>query len=130
MLRGPGAEGGGHGMASASDCANCFAARDSRCELGAQCKILDKACGAKCEDDAAVRGRLRADWEVAEAEKSRNSGLATSLRPAMTCFSFASDQMPMRPLVCRVAREFKSSDQRVSLMDAKRIRSEAQLKPA
>ena len=152
MLKAPGGEGGGLGLASVSDFANYFTAHDNRYELEIQDKILDKAEGGKYKEDALVRGRLRTTWKLAKAEFDKalsrvsddradtdwdgplppedEKERADEFAAAYDNFSFSSDQMPMRPLVCRAVREFKSSDRHVSLTDTKRIRSEAQLKPA
>ena len=109
-------------------------------------KICNPAEG-KFKDDALVRARIRTAWKLAKAEfdkacsrlveedvpvdydaplsKEEEADRAKSFDDAYDHLQLESENTPMRGLVARCLREFRSAERHVSLTDTTRIRSEA-----
>ena len=140
----------GLGMKSLSDYANFFTESDAKYETEMQTAVLDKAAEGKFKDDPLARSRLRTSWRLAKAEFEKACTKMVSddiqvdydaplpvederkrkedFSRAYDDFSTASEHTPMRALVSRNVREFRSDDRHVSLTDTRRVRSEAQIK--
>ena len=142
----------GLGMASLSDFANYFTEEGNRYESEIQARVLDRCEDGKYKEDMLVRSRLRTAWKLARSEfdkacarvisedvqidwdapltKEEETERATKFDEAYDSLSFQSEHTPMRSMVSRYVREFKSVERHVSLTDTCRIRSEAQLRPS
>ena len=142
----------GLGLVSLADFANYFTEAEARYEVELQTKVMDLADGGSLKDDGLARSRIRTAWKLARAEFSKACARMSAeqvdtdwdapLGPeeekersevfgkAYDNFSPATEHTPMRAMISRYVREFRSADRHVSLTDTRRIRSEAQLKPA